>query len=394
MLNQKIEHAVAALKAGKLIIVADNEDREAEGDMIGLASQVTPANVNFMTKHARGLLCAPVTQQLAQHLDLHPMTTHGNDAFGTAFTISVDHRSTSTGISAFDRAQTIAKLADDTSQAVDFYRPGHVFPLIAKAGGVRERGGHTEAAIDLAKLAGEQAAYICEVLQDDGHMARRPTLKQLAQRWQLDFITIAELREYLANRQQKPEVSVKLPNRYGKFQLSLYLDDKGKEQLVLSLGDLKNAKAPLIRIQSECLTGDVFGSHRCDCGEQLDLAMKEIAAAGAGAVLYLRQEGRGIGLLDKLRAYHLQEQGLDTYDANVALGFPADARHYAVAAWLLKNEGVSKIKLLTNNPDKITQLEQNGIEVVARQPLQTTVYQENKRYLQTKKVKFHQLLSL
>ncbi|GEB77727.1 MULTISPECIES: GTP cyclohydrolase II [Sporolactobacillus] len=395
MREEKILHAVEALKAGQLIIVADDDNREAEGDLIGLSSKVTPEAVNFMTKNARGLLCVPVTKKIAQRLDLHAMTAENSDAFGTAFTISVDHKETTTGISAFDRAKTIKALADPNSEPSDFLRPGHIFPLIAENAGVLKRRGHTEAAVDLARLAHEESAYICEILKEDGKMARTADLKALARKWQLDFITIAELSDYLTHQKKSADVTVQLPTKYGDFKLSLYLDHEGKEQLVLSMGDLKKSKEPpLIRVHSECLTGDVFGSHRCDCGEQLDQAMKQIAEAKIGAILYLRQEGRGIGLRNKLKAYKLQEAGMDTYEANVALGFLPDERHYAQAAWLLKNEGVSKIKLLTNNPEKIAELQQHHIEIVERVPLETTVYQENKHYLKTKQEKFHHMLSL
>lgn len=391
----QVEQAIEDLKQGKLIVVADDEDREGEGDIIGLASQVTPEKINFITKHARGLLCIPVTAQKGTQLGLQSMARDSHDAFGTAFMAGIDAKSTTTGVSAYDRAMTIKAVAQPDSQASDFYQPGHLFPLVAKDGGVRERNGHTEAAIDLAKLAGEDAAYICEILADDGHMARTVKLRELAVEWQLTMITIAELTTYLNQQAMTPVADVKLPNQYGDFQLTAFTDETGKNQLVLSMGDWTNpAEVPLIRIHSECMTGDVFGSHRCDCGEQLDEAMRQIAEYGVGAVIYLRQEGRGIGLVNKLKAYELQEAGMDTYEANVALGFEPDERHYYWVVKLLQTNGVRTIKLLTNNPEKIDELEDAGIAIQARLPLQTTIYQENKNYLQTKQHKFNHMLSI
>ncbi|WP_339181912.1 3,4-dihydroxy-2-butanone-4-phosphate synthase [Oceanobacillus sp. FSL W7-1293] len=395
MINH-IEAAITALKQGQLIIVADDEDREAEGDLVGLSSKATAETINFMTKHARGLICAPVSEQIAKNLNLWEMTSENTDEYQTAFTISVDHKETTTGISAFERAKTIQELANRNSQADDFNRPGHIFPLIAKDGGVLERRGHTEAAIDLAKLAGDsEAAYICEILKDDGEMARLQDLRKLAEEWNMPLVTIEELADYLAYSSIHANAKVKLPTKHGDFDLSLYQDKEGKDQLVLSMGEIKDNEEPvLVRVHSECLTGDIFGSHRCDCGEQLERAMQMIADAGCGAILYLRQEGRGIGLLNKLKTYELQEQGADTYEANVSLGFLPDERHYDIAAWLLKKEGISKIRLLTNNPDKVSELQQYGIEVAQRVPLETTVYHENKHYLKIKKDKFHHLLSV
>ncbi|MFD1387293.1 3,4-dihydroxy-2-butanone-4-phosphate synthase [Oceanobacillus oncorhynchi subsp. oncorhynchi] len=395
MINH-IEAAITALKQGRLIIVADDEDRESEGDLVGLSSKATAETINFMTKHARGLICAPVSEQIAKSLNLWEMTSENTDEYQTAFTISVDHKETTTGISAFERAKTIQELANRNSQADDFNRPGHIFPLIAKNGGVLERRGHTEAAIDLAKLAGgSEAAYICEILKDDGEMARLQDLRKLAEEWNMPLVTIEELADYLAYSSIHANAKVKLPTKHGDFDLSLYQDKEGKDQLVLSMGEIKDNEEPvLVRVHSECLTGDIFGSHRCDCGEQLEKAMQMIADAGRGAILYLRQEGRGIGLLNKLKTYELQEQGADTYEANVSLGFLPDERHYDIAAWLLKKEEISKIRLLTNNPDKVSELQQYGIEVAQRVPLETTVYHENKHYLKIKKDKFHHLLSV
>lgn len=389
----KVEQAVEWLKKGGLVIVADDENRESEGDLIGIAEYATPEAVNFMATYGRGLICAPISQAIAEKLALPEMTANNTDAFGTAFTISVDHVTTSTGISAKDRAVTIEKLADPASQAADFYRPGHIFPLTAQPGGVLERRGHTEAAVDLAKLAGSvEAAYICEILNEDGTMARVPELKKLAEKWQLPFLTIDELAEYL--RGTTP-ITVDLPTAYGAFQLSLFEDEFGNEHLLLAKGEIQHITEPLLlRIHSECLTGDVFGSHRCDCGEQLQEAMRQIEAKGRGAILYLRQEGRGIGLRNKLRAYQLQEQGMDTYEANIALGFAADARHYTFAADVLRSLEVQEIQLMTNNPDKVKELESLGIKVAARVPLEMPAHKENSSYLKTKKEKFHHYLSI
>lgn len=389
---EKIERAVERLKRGGLIILVDDDDREAEGDLVGLADLVTAENINFMTKYARGLICAPISKEIAEGLDLSDMLQENTDDFGTAFTVSVDHKTTSTGISAFDRAATIHALALGNSRAHDFHRPGHIFPLIGKAGGIFERRGHTEGSLDLAALAGSTAAaYICEILKDDGHMARREELEKLAQEWQMPLISIEELATYLRFQEA---VKVSLPTRHGHFDLTLFEDSQGKENLLLSKGDLSQEEAPLFRIHSECATGDIFSSVRCDCGEQLETAMKLIEKEGSGAILYLRQEGRGIGLKNKLRAYQLQDKGFDTYDANIELGFAADERHYDFAKSVLDYLGVEKIRLLTNNPDKVQQLEAAGISVTERLPLQIPARQENITYLKTKKEKFQHDIQL
>lgn len=389
---EKIERAVERLRRGGLIILVDDDDREAEGDLVGLADLVTAENINFMTKYARGLICAPISKEIAEGLDLSDMLQENTDDFGTAFTVSVDHKTTSTGISAFDRAATIHALALGNSRAHDFHRPGHIFPLIGKAGGVLERRGHTEGSLDLAALAGSTvAAYICEILKDDGHMARREELEKLAQEWQMPLISIEELATYFRFQEA---VKVSLPTRHGHFDLTLFEDSQGKENLLLSKGDLSQEEAPLFRIHSECATGDIFSSVRCDCGEQLETAMKLIEKEGSGAILYLRQEGRGIGLKNKLRAYQLQDKGFDTYDANIELGFAADERHYDFAKSVLDYLGVEKIRLLTNNPDKVQQLEAAGISVTERLPLQIPARQENITYLKTKKEKFQHDIQL
>ncbi|MGT2907539.1 GTP cyclohydrolase II [Streptococcus dentiloxodontae] len=389
---KKIEVAIERLKRGELIILVDDDEREAEGDLVGLADLVTAENINFMTKYARGLICAPVSKEIANRLDLSDMLQENTDDFGTAFTVSVDHKTTSTGISAFDRAATIHALALGNSRAHDFHRPGHIFPLIGKTGGVLTRRGHTEGALDLAHLAGSTAAaYICEILKDDGHMARRKDLEKLAQDWQMPLISIEELATYLRFQEA---VKTTLPTRYGHFDLTLFEDSQGKENLLLSKGDLSQEEAPLFRIHSECATGDIFSSVRCDCGEQLETAMKLIEKEGSGAILYLRQEGRGIGLKNKLRAYQLQDKGFDTYDANIELGFAADERHYDFAKSVLDYLGVEKVRLLTNNPDKVQQLEATGISVTERLPLQIPARQENITYLRTKKEKFQHDIQL
>lgn len=387
-----VEKALADLKAGKLIVVVDDDDREAEGDLVGLAELASADNVNFMTKHARGLICAPVAKSIADRLELVPMSAENTDAHGTAFTISVDHKETSTGISAFDRAKTIQTLATKASKASDFHRPGHMFPFVGRSGGVLQRRGHTEASLDLARLAGStEAAYICEILKDNGTMARKADLHAYAEKWHLTMIEVGDIARYVSF-QDSPKVT--LPSSYGDFELRLFEDEKKREHLLLSKGDLTSDEPLLVRLHSECLTGDVFGSLRCDCGEQLHAAMKKIDKLGCGAILYLRQEGRGIGLKNKLKAYQLQEKGFDTYDANLELGFAPDERDYQIAADILSFLNIKQIKLLTNNPDKLEQLEKSGIEIVERLPLQIPAHVENRTYLQTKQEKFHHLLHI
>ncbi|GMC01232.1 GTP cyclohydrolase II [Enterococcus thailandicus] len=392
MNHKKIEEALLELRKGNLIIVADDESREAEGDLVGIANLVSPETINFMTKFARGLICAPITLQRAKQLQLTEMVQKNTDPFGTAFTISVDYETTVTGISAYDRAKTIKALGQTTTKATMFHQPGHIFPLIGKEGGVLKRRGHTEAALDLAKLTNQsEAAYICEILNEDGTMARLEQLKVLAHSWQMPLITVEELKQYL--EEQRP--TVQLPTAYGDFELTLFEDNAGEEHLLLTKGDVRKSEEPLlVRIHSECLTGDVFGSHRCDCGDQLHEAMRMISERGTGAILYLRQEGRGIGLKNKLLAYQLQETGIDTYDANLALGFEPDERTYQFAVEMLKKTSIQRIELLTNNPEKVTQLMEQGIEVVKRVPLEIPPEKENYTYLQTKKTRFHHLLSI
>jgi len=389
----KVDIAIRHLSDGGLVIVADDENRESEGDLVGVASLVTPESINFMTKFGRGLICAPISQKHAKKLNLNEMTENNSDPFKTAFTISIDSVATSTGISAIDRAKTIKDLANPNSTKESFFRPGHIFPLIAKDGGVLERQGHTEASLELVKLTGnEEVAYICEILNDDGSMARFPELEILSKEWNIPLLTIDELSTYLLN---KNPIEVSLPTKYGDFNLRLFEDYEHKEHLLLYKGDIHNQDRPiLIRIHSECLTGDVFGSSRCDCGEQLERSMEMIDKEGTGAIVYMRQEGRGIGLKNKLRAYKLQENGKDTYDANIELGFLPDERNYNFSVEILKATGIKTVKLLTNNSEKVLVLENQGIKVVEQILLQTKPLKENINYLKTKKEKFKHKLSI
>ncbi|MCF6418472.1 MAG: GTP cyclohydrolase II [Furfurilactobacillus sp.] len=396
-LTEKITTALTALKHGKLILVADDTNREAEGDLIGLASLATPDSVNTMTKYGRGLICVPMTVAKAAQLNLSLMTMENTEHFHTAFTVSVDERHTSTGISAYERATTIRRLGQVDATEADFERPGHIFPLIAREGGVLVRRGHTEAAVDLARLVGEEpaTAYICETLTSDGHMRRLPELKQLAKELGIPLITIDDLARYrylINDSAVTGDVRVKLPTQYGEFTLTDYESATDKRlQLLLHSTKANATDIPLVRLHSECFTGDVLGSKRCDCGQQLTTAMTKIGAEG-GYLLYLRQEGRGIGLKNKLRAYQLQEQGLDTVEANEHLGFEPDERDYGIAAAMLHDQGVDRIRLMTNNPDKIAGLQKYGIEVVERVPLEVSVYAEDHDYLRTKQFKFHHAL--
>lgn len=389
---KRVEQAVEDLKQGKLIIVADSTEREAEGDMIGLADFVSGEKVNFMIKHARGLLCVPMSSEIADKLNL-PLMANSHDAFNTAFTISTDAKTTTTGISAFDRAKTIKALAT-SAEPNDFYHPGHIFPLIAKDGGVISRDGHTEAAVDLAKIAqATPVAYICEVVRDNGEMARRKQLKEVAAENQMTMLTIADIIQYryLTNFQVlESESDVDLPTKFGHFRLHSFTY-QNQPLLVIYKGDLKKQDL-LLRIHSECFTGDILGSKRCDCGEQLETALRKIEANGNGALIYLHQEGRGIGLINKLRAYQLQDSGLDTVEANEKLGLPADARNYEVVLSVLNYFKVDSIALMTNNPDKISQLQQLGVSV-KRVPLETEPNDNDRHYLETKKKKFHHLLN-
>lgn len=391
-----IEEAIVDLMLGKVIIVVDDEDRENEGDFIALADKATPEVINFMITVGRGLVCVPITEERALQLDLPPMVARNTDYHGTAFTISVDHMDTTTGISAHERSRTVQALIDPTAKAQEFRRPGHIFPLVAKKGGVLRRSGHTEAAVDLARMCGSYpAAVICEVVKEDGTMARVPDLLELAELHNLKIITIENLIHYRNEKERlvKREVETKLPTEYGVFNAIVYSNEVDqKEHVALVKGKLDTTQPVLVRVHSECLTGDVFHSRRCDCGPQLEAALKQIDEAGSGVLLYMRQEGRGIGLVNKLKAYALQEQGYDTVEANNKLGFAADLRDYGIGAQILKDLGITQMKLLTNNPKKIKGIEGYGLEVVERMPIQMVANEDNLQYMQTKKQKMGHLL--
>ena len=394
-----VESAIEDIKNGKLIIVVDDEDRENEGDFLTAAQNVTPDMVNFMTKVGRGLICVPMTRERVQQLELDMMVSQNTSLHETAFTISVDSRlpGTSTGISAFDRAITIQQLADDRTKPSDLARPGHIFPLRAMDGGVLRRVGHTEAAIDLARLAGfKPVGVICEILSEDGSMARLPELIKLKEKYGLKLITIKDLVAYRMQKEKlvRRAVEVRLPTHFGEFKLIAYetlIDDKN--HLALVKGNVADGNPVLLRVHSSCATGDLFGSMRCDCGEQLATAMMMIEREGRGALIYIMQEGRGIGLINKLKAYNLQDQGYDTVEANEKLGFKADLRDYGIGAQIICDLGIRKMRLMTNNPKKVVGLEGYGLQVVERVPLEINPNDINKDYLETKKTKMGHLFN-
>lgn len=395
----RVEDAIEAIRRGEMVIVADDEDRENEGDLVMAASSITPEAVNFMVEHGRGLVCVTMFPDRADELDLPLMTDQNTDPQQTAFTISVDAHTrfgVTTGISAQDRAKTIQLLADSGTRPDDFRRPGHVFPLRAKPGGVLRRVGQTEASVDLARLAGlPPVGVICEILAGDGTMARRPQLEEFAQEHGLKFITVAQIVRYRLTRTRLVEriAEARMPTEYGDFTvLGYHSVMDGREHVALVKGDPAGREDVLVRMHSECLTGDVFGSQRCDCGEQLHAAMRQIDEEGTGAIVYLRQEGRGIGLGNKLKAYHLQDGGMDTVEANEELGFQPDLRDYGIGAQILLDLGLRSIRLLTNNPKKIVGLDGYDLEITGREPLQVEPSEHNRAYLATKRTKLGHIL--
>lgn len=397
-MKRSVEEAIDELKKGKLILVVDDEDRENEGDLICAAEYATTENVNFMAAKARGLICMPMSGEIADRLKLIPMVQVNTDNHETAFTVSVDHKDTTTGISAAERGLTARMIISEESSAEDFRRPGHMFPLVAREGGVLVRGGHTEATVDLLKLAGlKECGLCCEIMADDGTMMCRKELEKFAEEYGIVMISIADIKEYRKVFDIIVECAsvAKMPTKYGEFMAHCYVNKiTGEHHVALVKGYIGDGEDVLCRVHSECLTGDVFGSMRCDCGQQLETALKMIDREGRGILLYMRQEGRGIGLVNKLKAYKLQEEGMDTLEANIALGFPGDMREYYVGAQILREIGVKSLNLLTNNPDKVYQLKDYGISIRKRVPIEIEANMYDLFYLQTKRARMGHLLKV